>query len=170
MITGLKQHLQNTAAYAETVGKAINLSSDDLHNLIWAAKLHDIGKAVIRQDILLKSTPLTEEEWQIIKKHPETGYSIVHTIPNLSLLAEYILYHHERWDGKGYPYGLKGEEIPFISRIISVADSFDAITTDRTYKKAMNKKEAIAEIERNAGTQFDPLIADIFINCMLRQA
>jgi HD-GYP domain-containing protein (c-di-GMP phosphodiesterase class II) len=169
MFFELRKHLVNTGRYAEIIGKELDFSLSDLNNLVWLAKLHDIGKTIIKQDILLKSTPLTEEEWQIIKKHPETGYSIVCAIPDLSSLAECVLYHHERWDGKGYPYGLKGEEIPLISRIISIADSFDAITTDRVYKKAMSPKKAIGEIERNAGTQFDPFLSKVFIHYLIKQ-
>jgi HD-GYP domain-containing protein (c-di-GMP phosphodiesterase class II) len=147
----------------------MKLSAKELDGLSLLAVLHDIGKVGIRESVLQKPGPLTPEEWEEMKKHPEIGYRITQNIPELAAVAEYILYHHERWDGKGYPRGLKGEEIPLLCRILAVADAYDAMTSDRTYRKAMSREEAIAEIKRNAGTQFDPIVADNLINMLAKE-
>jgi len=131
--------------------------------------LHDIGKIGIDDKILNKPGKLTEEEWAIMKRHPEIGYRIARASHKLARIADYILTHHERWDGAGYPKGLKGEDIPLLSRILAVADAYDAMTEDRVYRKAMSKEQAVEEIRRNAGTQFDPLIANIFIETILEE-
>ena len=127
------------------------------------AVLHDIGKVGIKESVLQKAGPLTPEDWEEIKKHPEIGYRIAQNIPELSKIAEYILYHHERWDGTGYPRKLKAEEIPLLCRILAVGDAFDAMTSDRTYRKAMSKEMALEEIKRNAGKQFDPEVVRNFL-------
>jgi len=134
-----------------------------MDELALLAVLHDIGKVGIKESVLQKPGPLTAEEWEEMKKHPEIGYRIAQNTPELATVAEYILSHHERWDGRGYPRGLKGEEIPLICRILAVADAYDAMTNDRTYRKAMSREKAIDEIRRNAGTHFDPQVADIFL-------
>jgi len=113
--------------------------------------------------ILSKPGKLSDEEWVEMKKHPEVGYRIAQATSELVPIAKYILCHHERWDGKGYPQGLIGEKIPLLSRILAIADSFDAMTNDRSYRVAMTKEEAIEEIRRCSGTQFDPFIARVFI-------
>jgi HD-GYP domain-containing protein (c-di-GMP phosphodiesterase class II) len=128
--------------------------------------LHDIGKIGIDDRILNKPGKLSEEEWVIMKKHPEIGYRIAISLPELSSVAEYILTHHERWDGKGYPKGLIGEEIPLLSRILAVADAYDAITEERVYRKKRSREEALEEIMNHSGTQFDPAIVEIFAHCM----
>jgi HD-GYP domain-containing protein (c-di-GMP phosphodiesterase class II) len=128
--------------------------------------LHDIGKIGIDNSILNKPGKLSKNEWEIMKKHSEIGYRIAMSSPELEPIAEYILAHHERWDGNGYPQGLKGEEIPLLSRILAVVDSYDAMTEDRVYRKAMTHQAAIEEIKKNAGTQFDPNIAQIFIDSL----
>lgn len=125
--------------------------------------LHDIGKMGIDDRVLNKPGKLTDDEWAIMKKHPEIGYRIAKSSPELEPIAEYILAHHERWDGKGYPQGLKGEEIPLLSRIVAVADAYDAMTEDRVYRKALTKEQTLDEIRKNIGSQFDPHIAQIFL-------
>ncbi|KDR95510.1 PAS domain S-box-containing protein/diguanylate cyclase (GGDEF) domain-containing protein [Peptoclostridium litorale DSM 5388] len=157
--------LQNTCI---CIGRSLNLTSKALGELRLLAKLHDIGKVAIDENILNKPGPLTNREWGEIKKHPEVGFRIAQNISEISPVAEYILCHHERWDGRGYPRGLKGEEIPLLSRILSVVDAFDAMTNDRAYREKMETKEALAEIKRNSGTQFDPEIVEKFMNanCM----
>ena len=130
------------------------------------ATLHDIGKVGIDENILNKPGKLTRDEWREMKKHPEIGYRIAMASPELMSVAEFILSHHERWDGKGYPRGLKGKEIPTLARIIAITDAYDAMMTDRPYRKALSKEEALQEIRNNAGTQFDPEIAEAFVKMM----
>ena len=132
------------------------------------AMLHDIGKVGINDAILRKQGPLTNEEWLEMRKHPEIGFRITQNNVDLAPISEYILSHHERWDGKGYPRGLAGEEIPILSRILAVVDAFDAMTNKRIYRVPVSPEEAAAEIMRNAGTQFDPRIARVFVHEVLQ--
>jgi HD-GYP domain-containing protein (c-di-GMP phosphodiesterase class II) len=119
--------------------------------------------------ILTKPGKLTEQEWREIKKHPAIGYRIAMTSPELQAVAEYILSHHERWDGKGYPQGLRGEDIPLLSRLLAVIDAYDAMTEDRPYRQALSVEQALLEIELNAGTQLDPEAASMFVR-MVRES
>jgi len=129
--------------------------------------MHDIGKIILNDQILNKPGLLTESEWFEVRRHVETGYRILESVKEFSQLAAYVLAHHERWDGLGYPKGLKREEIPLEARIIAVADSYDAIVSGRPYRKALSKEAAIEEILKNSGTQFDPMIAKVFIEKVL---
>lgn len=156
-------HSKRVSDICMKIGKAYCLSDDDIKELIIIGELHDIGKIAIDEAILNKEGRLSESEWAQIKKHPETGYRLLGTSNEFINISEYILAHHERWDGKGYPRGLKGEEIPWKARVIAVADSYDAMTCDRPYRKALNKQEAIIQLKMNSGTQFDPEIVRIFI-------
>ncbi len=131
------------------------------------AALHDIGEIAMPENILRKPCYLTPDEWQIMKKHPEIGNSITRSVPNLTAIAEAILAHHEHWDGAGYPNGLKGEQIPLLSRILAVTDAYVAMINGRPYKQAISQQQAIEEIERCAGTQFEPVLVDLFINRVL---
>lgn len=164
-----KEHAERLQNYCLAVGRGLKLSPTELDELALLAVLHDIGKVGINENILQKPGPLNAEEWEEMKKHPEIGYRIAQNTPELSAVAEYILSHHERWDGQGYPRGLKGEEIPILCRILAVADTYDAMTSDRSYRKAMSRNEAIAEIKRNMGKQFDPVIAEIFLRIMVQE-
>ncbi|MFT9487342.1 MAG: HD domain-containing phosphohydrolase [Tepidibacillus sp.] len=167
--TETEEHSQRLKNDCLMIGRRMNLSAKELDELALLTVLHDIGKVGVRGSILHKPGPLTAEEWEEMKKHSEIGYRIAQNTPELATIAEYILYHHERWDGKGYPRGLKREEIPLFCRILAVADAYDAMTNDRTYRKALSKEEAIAEIRRNAGTQFDPQVVEIFLRIMVQE-
>ncbi len=158
------QHSTRVTSLSMAMGKALGLDEDDLDVLYIAASLHDIGKVGIPDHILLKPDGLTDEEFAVIKKHPDIGADILKPIPPMAKETEIIRHHHERYDGRGYPAGLKGKEIPHLSRIISLADSFDAMTSDRPYRDGMSIEKAIEEIERCKGSQFDPELAEIFIN------
>ena len=160
-------HAERLAQLARKLGTELALNEADIVSLELMATLHDIGKIGISNYVLSKPGKLDEAEWTEIRRHPEIGYRIALTIPELQGIAGYILCHHERWDGTGYPQGIKGEEIPYISRIVSVIDAFDAMTEDRSYHKAMPSEEAAAELLRHAGTQFDPAIVRIFVEHVL---
>ncbi len=156
-------HVKRMKELAIKLGKELKLSEETLDEIVLLAALHDIGKISIADSIILKPASLTRKEWQIIKRHPEVGYRIAESSAELAPIAKGILYHHEWWNGKGYPKRLAGENIPLISRIISIIDAYDAMTNDRPYKKALSTEEALLEIKRCAGTQFDPDLAVKFI-------
>jgi len=167
--TETEEHAERLKNYCLVIGKKMGLSSKQLDELALLAVLHDIGKIGINESILRKPGPLTEGEWEEMKKHPEIGWRIAKGISELAHIAEYILYHHERWDGRGYPKGLKGEEIPLLCRILAVVDAYDAMTSDRVYRKAMSRERALAEIKRNAGTQFDPHVVETFLDLLANE-
>ena len=131
--------------------------------------LHDIGKVAISKAIWGKPGKLNDLEMEEIKKHPQIGYRILNTVNEMSDIAEYVLKHHERYDGLGYPNGLKGEEIPLISRILAIVSAYDAMATDRVYRKALAQEQVIEEYKKNAGTQFDPKLARIFVEKFLQK-
>lgn len=145
------------------VGQKKRLSAKSLSALALLAKVHDLGKVCIADDILLKPGPLDEKEWEIIRQHPEKGYRIAIVSPELYNIADLILKHHERWDGGGYPLGLRGKDIPVECRILAVAYSYDAMITGRPYSRAYSQEEAIQELLRCSGSQFDPEIVDLFV-------
>ena len=161
-----ENHANRLKETALLLGKDIKLSNRKLDELVLLGSLHDIGKVAVPEQILKKREKLTREEWNIIKKHPETGYRIVLSSSQLAPISKGILHHHERWDGKGYPQGLQSEDIPITSRIISVVDAYDVMRNGRPYKKALSEKESIRELKRCAGTQFDPFLIEKFINIL----
>ncbi|MEE8397523.1 MAG: HD domain-containing phosphohydrolase [Desulfobacterales bacterium] len=158
-----KQHSARVSGYATAIAEAKECSEEELEKLNVSGVLHDIGKIGIPDYILLKDGKLTDEEYEIIKTHPTIGDSIIGRLGMWTAEQRIIRHHHERYDGNGYPDGLKREEIPLLSRILAVADTFDALTSDRSYRKRMSDEVAIKTIEENRGSQFDPEIADIFI-------
>lgn len=158
---------ERLAGLSKAVGQVLSLTDKQLKELELLSTLHDIGKMSIDDKILFKPGKLTDQEWSEMKKHPEVGYRIAQSSPELIPIADYILCHHERWDGGGYPQGLIGENIPLLSRIIMVVDAYGAMTQDRRHRKAMSKEAAITEILKNAGTQFDLDIVKIFIEEVL---
>ena len=158
-----KKHIQQMQDIALKIAQDVALSNIELDRLKKLIKLHDIGKVNISKDILTKKEPLTEKEWDIIKKHPELGYRIARATEEFSHLAEDILAHHERWDAKGYPRRLKGEEIPLLARITAIADAYEVMSSGRPYKNPMSHEEIIEEFNRCRGTQFDPELVDLFM-------
>jgi len=163
-----EEHAKRIGDLCANVGAKLSLSHDDIDRLRLFAYLHDIGKIGISDQILNKPGPLTPEEFVVMRTHPEIGYRIAMSSPDFAPIAELILTHHERWDGSGYPNHLAGEKIPLLSRILAVADAYDAMTEDRVYRKALSSAEAMEEIRRNAGTQFDPKIAELFLEIVER--
>ena len=153
-------------AYAVNIARALGLPANRLGDVARGALLHDIGKIGVSDNILLKPGKLTPEEWVEMRRHPEIGYQILKNIPYFDGATRIVRYHHERWDGKGYPYGLKQEEIPIEARIFMIADTFDAMTSDRVYRKAQLPEAAVAELRRCASAQFDPTIVECSISAM----
>jgi putative two-component system response regulator len=161
-------HVVRMSKYSQLIAKEIGLDDDQAELILNASPMHDIGKIGIADNVLLKPGRLTDEEFDEIKKHPNFGVEIMgnHTSELLKLANEAAQTHHEKWNGKGYPNGLKGEEIPLIGRIAAVADVFDALTSERPYKKAWTVEDAVGLIEKESGEQFDPRIVKAFVNIL----
>jgi len=157
------QHLERVANYAVALGKRLDMSHQDLVDLYCAALLHDLGKIGIPEDILKKPGALTREEFAQVRKHPEIGTKILETLIASEKISSIILHHHEFYNGTGYPSGLAREEIPLGARIIAIADAYDAMTSDRPYSRAKTHEEAVAELIRCAGVQFDPRLIVHFL-------
>jgi HD-GYP domain-containing protein (c-di-GMP phosphodiesterase class II) len=161
-------HNRSVADYAVKLGEAMGIGGTDLATLHIAGRLHDIGKIGVPEAILQKTGALTDEEYGRMKEHPTIGGKILESLPNFASISDIVIYHHERYDGKGYPKGLKGEEIPFESRIIAVADAYDAMTSKRVYKSTpMTKDESIIELRACSGQQFDGALVEAFIQGLL---
>jgi|Wag4MinimDraft_13_1082653.scaffolds.fasta_scaffold00240_3 diguanylate cyclase (GGDEF)-like protein/PAS domain S-box-containing protein len=163
-----KEHSERMSNLAKDFGRFLGLNNSQLHRLSLLGTLHDIGMITIPESILNKPDKLKAAEWKIVKKHPETGYQIASASEEFTIIAEDILAHHERWDGSGYPRKLKQEKIPYLARIITIIDAYDVMTHDTPYKKAVSSEEALQEIEKCAGGQFDPELAEKFIEMMRR--
>ena len=163
------EHVENTVRYATRIARALDLPKDEIERIRQATILHDLGKIGISENHLHKKSKLTQEEYENIKRHPQIGVDIIRPIRILHDIIPFILYHHERWDGNGYPSGLKGEEIPVGARIIAIADVYQALSSDRPYRKAFSKKEAVKILKDGSGTQFDPRITDIFLKILEKE-
>ncbi len=161
-------HAERLEEYCLAIGEKINLDSRQLADLVLLAKVHDLGKVGIPDKILNKKGPLTPDEWRTMEEHSEKGFRIALSSPDLSGIAELILKHHEHWDGNGYPLGLKGDEIPVECRVLSIVDAYDAMTNKRPYAPVKSPEEALDEISKGAGSQFDPKIAEVFISLVSR--
>ncbi len=156
-------HSLRVTLYSMILAKELNLSDTYMEDIEIAGLLHDIGKVAMPKNILCKNGKLTDEEFLVMKAHPVRGEKIVLNIKKLQLISEWVKSHHEKWDGRGYPDGLKGTEIPLPGRIIALADTYDAMTSTRPYRTALSHEVAISEIKRCAGTQFDPELAELFV-------
>ena len=162
-----KHHSKSVSELCEKIAMELNFDDDDIKQIKLAGLMHNIGNIAINESLFSRAGDLRKREWNDVKKHPEIGYRILSSVTEVSEIAEYVLEHHERWDGKGYPKRLKGEEISLFGRIIAVADAFDSMTRERQYKKVFSREEAIEEIKGGMGTQFDSQIARILIDKVL---
>ncbi len=161
-----ESHYRCVEKMSRLIGEEMELPESEIDRLSMLARVHDIGMIDIPDQVLGKSAPLTEEEWEMIKKHPETGYRIARSSKELAHIAEGILNHHEKWDGSGYPEGLRGTEISLLARIVAVADAFEVMSSGRPYKKAMTREEIIVEFRKCSGSQFDPGIVKVLIKIL----
>jgi diguanylate cyclase (GGDEF)-like protein len=162
-VTGYGGHLDRSRELGRRFGSEAGLNEELAKDLDLLIEMHDIGKAILPRETLAKPGPLTHEEWDIMKKHSEAGFRIVKTFADTSKISDDVLSHAEHWDGSGYPRGLKGKEIPYLCRIFQIVDAFDVMTHPRTYARYLTQEEALAELRRNAGKQFDPELTEAFI-------
>ncbi|HEU5090591.1 MAG TPA: HD-GYP domain-containing protein, partial [Roseiflexaceae bacterium] len=162
-------HAATVAKYATLIAGELGMTGDQLKQVRQAAILHDLGKIAISDKILHKDSALTDAEYEIIKTHVTIGAELIEQSEQLRHLAPYIRFHHERWDGRGYPSGLAADQIPLVARILNLCDSVEAMASDRPYHRALTPSEVIAEVKRCAGSQFDPTIADIFVRIAERE-
>jgi HD-GYP domain-containing protein (c-di-GMP phosphodiesterase class II) len=162
-------HNRNVGKLCGEIAQAMELSEETINEMITAGSLHDIGKIGMDEKMLDKLSPFTEDEWIEYKRHPEKGYQILKASSEFSQVAQYVLCHHERMDGLGYPRGIAGEEIPIQARILSIADSYDSMMNPRGYQETMDEDSVIKKIMENAGTQFDKTVAKAFVEKVLNK-
>lgn len=163
-------HIERVRAYSHVLGVALGFPREALWRLDMGAILHDVGKIGISDTVLTKPGPLDEDEWRQMRQHPAIGANLLGQVPFLSGALPVVSSHHERWDGAGYPQGLKAEAIPMEARIVAVADAFDAMTTDRVYRRGRGIGAAVAEIQRCSGTHFDPTVVEAFLEAWKARA
>ena len=160
----LRGHSARVTAFAEALARLLGWRGTRLEALHLGGSLHDVGKIAVDARVLRKPGPLTHDELEQIRRHPVTGARLVESFDDFEPALPYVLHHHERWDGGGYPHGLSGERIPIEARLLGVADAFDAMTSVRAYRPALGVEQALVELERCAGTQFDPELAQAFVD------
>ncbi|WP_174726938.1 HD-GYP domain-containing protein [Mesobacillus harenae] len=165
------KHSENVACYAKMIAKKLGLRKRICNDIYLGGLIHDLGKIGINEDILNKPSRLSDEEYNIIKQHPFIGFQMIQHISSFKKngIIDMVLFHHERFDGKGYPYGLKGKEIPYVARIMALADAFDAMTSRRIYKNKKDFNDVIKEIHENRGKQFDPQVTDAFLQVIQQE-
>jgi putative nucleotidyltransferase with HDIG domain len=163
-ISGAGKHSSQVAVWVRSTARKMKFCEKDIHSIFWAALLHDIGKISVPDQILRKQGPLNHKEWTVMKLHPTVGANIVSSQKKIAHIAPIIHSHQEKFDGTGYPRGLRGNDIPLEARLVSVVDAYDAMTDNRVYRKARSHSEAILELERMGGKHFDPQVVDIFIS------
>ncbi len=159
-------HVERVQRYAHALARAIGWGDDALAVLEFGALLHDIGKVVVPRAILNKSGPLDASDWAVLRRHPENGAQMLAGVDHLRGAIPYLVYHHERWDGGGYPHGLAATAIPVEGRLLAIVDAYDAMTTQRAYRPPVSKEAAVEEIVRGAGRQFDPHLAEVFVGLL----
>ena len=164
-----EHHSTSVSKYSRKLAIALDLSPKKINDISMIARVHDIGKLGLSDELLNKKGKLTDEEYDLVKSHSEKGYKIIKSLSGMDLLATHVLHHHERWDGFGYPSGLKGDEISVEARIISICDAFDAMTNQRDYKDKLTFEEAVKELKKERGKQFDPAMTDVFIREVLNK-
>jgi len=164
------EHCEKVAKWASTTARELKMQEDEVENVYWASILHDIGKIGISDRILQKRAALSEDDWVLIKMHPTIGSNIVSSIDALPSLAPTISAHQEKYDGTGYPKGLRGKDIPLGARILGIADAYQAMVEHRYYREARSHDEAVTELKKVRGTQFDPEVLDVFINVVNSEA
>ena len=161
-----RKHSRNVADYARILAQELSLPEHDIQLMYYAGLFHDIGKLAIPSEIIGKPGPLTQDECNIMREHPAKGAHILEQYHEFRSLAPLVLHHHEHYDGSGYPDGLTGEQIPFGSRLVAIVDAYDAITTDRSYRKAQAQQIALEELIKNKNKQFDPVLVDAFLRIL----
>jgi putative nucleotidyltransferase with HDIG domain len=168
-VSDARSDADRLAENACLLGEAMGLEQEDLETLRKGAILHDIGKIAVREELLLKPGSLSEEEYDEIKRHPEAGERICGPLRCADQVLPVIRHHQERWDGRGYPDGLKGEQIPLLARVLSIADAYDAMLSSRPYRPALTPEQARANLRGGAGTQWDPYLVDLFLSALRRR-
>ncbi len=156
-------HVDRVRRLALSLGFALDWNTEEIAILEFGAILHDIGKIIVPRSVLTKAEPLNDEEWEVIRQHPQVGAQMLEGVDHLRPAIPYVLYHHEWWNGGGYPFGLKGTDIPPEGRLLAIVDAFDAMTSDRPYRKGLSVADALVETRKNSGVYFDPEMADVFL-------
>ena len=166
LVSNSGHHSVRVAYWTEAIAKTLKLPDAEVQAIYWGSLVHDVGKIALPESILKKKGPLTEAEWTYMELHPAIGANLLYATRSLSMVAPIVLAHQEKYNGQGYPYGLQGKDIPLGARILAVADAYDAMTDDRPYRTPLSHEAALAELRRNRGQHFDPLIVDVFCSVL----